>query len=174
MNAHDAKDLCKKWLTSLSTNKDTTTSELGRIIFGLSSSKQKLEEDLPDDQDEVLLTSKRDLCLTLLLSSLDANIMRSLAELEGMPSDVLTMIPKATSLGRYLPHQMMAVLVLAKQYLSLRRIHPSLLAIQDVTRLQLDGYLLSCSSVKERGSSLVLRRSHLMGILKSGPRSALN
>ena len=76
MNAHDAKDLCKKWLTSLSTNKDTTTSELGRIIFGLSSSKQKLEEDLPDDQDEVLLTSKRDLCLTLLLSSLDANIMR--------------------------------------------------------------------------------------------------
>ena len=135
----------------LSTNKDTKTSELGNIIFGLSSSKQKLEEDLPGNQDEDLLTSKRDFCLTLITSSLAVNGMRSLAYLEGMPSDLLTMIPKATLLGRYIPHQMVAVLVLAKQYLSLRRIHPSLPDIQDVRRLQLYGYLSSWSSVKGKG-----------------------
>ena len=77
--------------------------------------------------------------------------MRSLADLEGIPSNVLTIIPKATLIGWYLPHQMMAVLVLAKQYLSLRCIHPSLPDIQDVTRQQLDGYLLSWSYVKGKG-----------------------
>ena len=68
-----------------------------------------------------------------------------------MPSDLIAVIPKATSLGRYLPHQMMAVLVLAKKYLSLRCIHPRLLDIEDVTRLQLDIYLSPWSSVKVKG-----------------------
>ena len=68
-----------------------------------------------------------------------------------MPSDLIAVIPKATSLGRYLPHQMMAVLVLAKKYLSLRCIHPSLPDIKDVTRLQLDSYLSSWNSVKGKG-----------------------
>ena len=77
--------------------------------------------------------------------------MRSLADLEGMPTDLITVIPKATFLGRYMPHQMVSVLVLVKQYLSLRRIHSSLPDIQDVTRLQLDGYLSSWSSVKGKG-----------------------
>ena len=46
---------------------------------------------------------------------------------------------------------MVFVLVLVKQYLSLRRIHSSLPAIQDVMRVQLDGYMSSWSSVKGKG-----------------------
>ena len=126
-------------------------SELVRIIFGLSSSKQKLEEEYLGNLDEAVLNSKRDTCLTLLTSSLAANGMRFLADLEGMPSDLISMILKATLLGRYLPHKMMAVLVLSKQYLSLRCIHPSLPDIEDVTRLQLDSYLSSWKSVKGKG-----------------------
>ena len=77
--------------------------------------------------------------------------MRSLAYLEGIPSYLITMIPKATSLGRFMPHQMVAVLLLVKQYLPLRSFHPSLQAIKDFTRLQLDGYLSSWISVKGKG-----------------------
>ena len=76
-----------------------------------------------------ILISKRDMCLTLLTSSLAANGMWSLADLEGIPSDLITMISEATLLGGYLPHQMMVLLVLAKQYISLMCIHPSLRAI---------------------------------------------
>ena len=151
MPAHDAKELCKKWSAALSTSKDTTVGDLGRIIFGLSSSKQKLEADFLGNLDGAVLNSKRDICIILLTSSIAANGMRSLADLEGMPNDLIDMIPKATSLGRYLPHQMMAVLVLSKQYLSLMCIHPSLPDIEDVTRLQLDSYLSFWSSVKGKG-----------------------
>ena len=42
MPAHDAKELCKKWSAALSTSEDTAVGEQGRIIFGISSSKQKL------------------------------------------------------------------------------------------------------------------------------------
>ena len=90
-------------------------SELGRIIFGISSSKQKLEEDFPGNLDGDVLNRKRDTCLTLLTSSLAANGMRSPADLDGIPSGLIAIILKATSLGRYLPHQIMAVLVLANQ-----------------------------------------------------------
>ena len=45
---------------------------------------------------------------------------------------------------------MMAPLVSVKEYLSLRHIHPSLLGIRDVTRLQLDSYLSSWSSAKQK------------------------
>ena len=135
MTSNDAKYLTKKWLKGLSTDKYNSTSELGRLIFGLSSSNQKLEKDLFDDPDKDLLTRRKYLCLTLLTFSLTVNDMRSLSDLEGMPSNLITMILKATSLGRYMPHQMVAVIVLVKQYLSLRRFHPSLPAIKDVTRL---------------------------------------
>ena len=45
---------------------------------------------------------------------------------------------------------MVAPLVLAKENLRLRRIHPSLPGIRDVTRLQLDSYLLSWSYAKQK------------------------
>ena len=71
--AHDAKDLYKKWSEALSTSEDTTMSELGGIIFGLSSSKQKLEEDFLGNLYGDAINSKRYTCLTLLTSSLAAN-----------------------------------------------------------------------------------------------------
>ena len=97
ITVNDAKSLTKKWLEALSTDQDLSSSELARLIFGLSSSKQKLEEDLADDPDGDL-TSRKDSCLTLLTSSLTINGMRSLADIEGMPTNLITMIPKATSL----------------------------------------------------------------------------
>ena len=129
---------------------------------------------LVGDHNETALNQMKYLCLTLFIYSRNANGMQTLADLERMPSDLASMIPKSPWLGWYLPHPLVAALVLAYKYLSLRRIHPSYPYIQYVMRLQLDSYLLSCSYVKGRGISLVLRRSHLMGILRAGPRFALN
>ena len=56
MPAHDAKELCKKWSAALSTSKDTTVGDLGRIIFGLSSLKQNLEEGFLGNLDGAFLT----------------------------------------------------------------------------------------------------------------------
>ena len=95
---NDAKSLFKEWLEALYTDQDLSSSELARLIFGLSTPKQKLEEDLAEDPYGYL-TSRKGSCLTLLLSSLTNNGMRLLADLEGIPADMITMIPKATSLG---------------------------------------------------------------------------
>ena len=98
---------------------------MDRIAFDISYSKTRLETVLAGDHNLILLNLKKDACLSLLTSSLTANGMRKLADLEGMPSDLVSMIPKIPSLGRYLPHSMVASLVFSKQYLSLRRIHTS-------------------------------------------------
>ena len=74
---NEAKSLTKKWLEALSTDQDPKRSELARLIFGLSYSKEKLEEDLADDPRGDL-TSRKDTCLTLLTSSLTHNDLRSL------------------------------------------------------------------------------------------------
>ena len=142
---NDAKSLTKKWREALSTDKDPKSSELASLIFGLSYSKEKLEEDLAGDPCGDL-TSRKDTCITLLTSSLTHNDLRSLGDLEGMQDNMITNILKATSLRRYMPNTMVSVLVLVKQYLSLKSIRPSLPAIKDVTRLQLDGYMSSWSA----------------------------
>ena len=67
-----AKTLSKKWVEALSTDQDPKRSELAMLIFGLSSSKEKLEEDFADDLDGVLDDGK-DTYLTLLTSSLTRN-----------------------------------------------------------------------------------------------------
>ena len=68
-----------------------------------------------------------------------------------MHGNMITNISKATSLRRYMPNTMVSVLVLVKQHLSLKSIHPRLPAIQDITRLQLDGYMSSWCYVKGKG-----------------------
>ena len=141
MPANEVKEQHKIWLEALSTNEDTRVCDLARIVFDLSSLNIRLETVLAGDHNLLVLNLKEDSCLSLLTSSLTANGMRMLADPDGMPSDLVSMIPKVTSLGRYLPHYMMASLVLANKYLRLRRIHPSLPAIQDVTRLHLDSYM---------------------------------
>ena len=151
MPDNEVKDYHKKWLESLSTTGDTAVCYLARIVFDISSVKGRLEEVLVGDHNKAALNQNKYSCLNLLTSYLTANGMRTIADLEGMPGDLVSMIPKIPWISRYLPHPMVAALVLAKQYLSLRRIHPSLPAIQDVTRLQLDSYLSSWSSIKGRG-----------------------
>ena len=46
---------------------------------------------------------------------------------------------------------MVGPLILAKQYLSLRHVNPSLLDIRDVTHTQLERYLSSWSSANQKG-----------------------
>ena len=151
MPSNEVKDQHKRWLEALSTTDNTMVCELARILFDISSLKTRLEAVLAGDRNLIEITRKKDSCLSLLTSLLTANGMRTLADLEGMPNDLVSMITQVPFLGRYLPHSMVASLVLVKEYLSLRRIHPSLPAIQDITRLQLDSYLSSWSSAKQKG-----------------------
>ena len=121
---NEAKTLSKKWVEALSTDQDPKRSELARLIFGLSSSKEKLERDLADDLGGDL-TSRKGTCLTLLTSSLTHNHLRSLGDLRGMQDNMITNISKATSPRRYMPNTMVSTLVIVKQYLSLKSIYPS-------------------------------------------------
>ena len=114
MPTNEVKDQHKLWLEALSTSNDTTVCELASIIFDISSSKTRLEAVLAGDRSEEELTRKKEMCLSLSTSSLTANGMRTLADLEGMPHDVVSMIPKVPSNGRYLPHSMVAPLVSVK------------------------------------------------------------
>ena len=148
MPTNEVKDQHKMWLEALYTSDNTTVCELASIIFDISSTKTRLEVVLAGDRSEEELTRKKESRLSLITYPLTANGMRTLAELEGMPHDLVYMIPKVPSNGRYLPHYMVAPMVLVKEYLSLRHIHPSLPGIRDVTRLQLDSYLSSWSSAK--------------------------
>ena len=174
MPANEVKDQHKHWLEALSTTDDTMVCDLDRIVFHLSYLKTRLEAVLAGDCNLIDLTRKRDSCLSLLTSSLTANGMRTLADLEGMPNDLVSTITKVPFLGRYLPHSMAASLVLAKEYLSLRRIHPNLPAIQDVTRLQLDSYLSSWSSAKKKGLFPCYEKVAFDGNSESWPAFALN
>ena len=114
VTANDSKTLSKKWAEALSTDKDPERSELAMLIFGLSSSKEKLEEDFVDDPDGVL-DERKDTCLTLLTSSLTRNDLRSLGDLRLMQETLLTNISKATSLGSYMPNTMVSTLVMVKK-----------------------------------------------------------
>ena len=109
----EVKDHHKKWLDALSTTENTAVCGLVRIVFDLSSVKEMLEEVLVCDLNKTVLNKKKDSCLSLFTSSLAANGMRTLADLEGMPSDLVSMIPKIPWLGQYLPHPLVAALILA-------------------------------------------------------------
>ena len=151
MSTNEVKDQHNAWLAALSTSNDTTVCELAGIIFDLSCSRTRLETVLAGENNAAELKSKKDTCLSLLTSSLTANGIRSLAYLEGMPLGLVSLIPKVPFNGWYLPHYMVAPLVLVREYLGLRRVHPSLPGIRELTRLQLDIHLSSWSSAKHKG-----------------------
>ena len=100
MPNNEVKDQHKLWSDALSTSDNTPVCELASIIFDLSSSNTRLEVVLAGDRRESELTRKKETCLYLLTSSLKANGMRTLADLEGMPHDLVSMIPKVPSNGR--------------------------------------------------------------------------
>ena len=77
--------------------------------------------------------------------------MTMLEDLEATPLSLVSGIPKVPFNGRYLPPSMVGSLILAKEYLSLRRVHPSLPDIRDLTRTQLERYISSWSSAKQKG-----------------------
>ena len=138
------------WAKALSTKRDPKISKLAMLIFGLSPSREKLEEDFADARTGVL-SDRKETCLTLLTSSLTCNDLRSLGDLGLMQETLLTKISKATSSYRYMPNTTVSKLVMVKKYLSLKCIHPRLPAIADVSRLQLVGYMGSWDAVKSKG-----------------------
>ena len=80
VTADDAKTPSEIWAKALSTKRDPEISKLAMLIFGLSPSREKLENDLADDRVGVLY-DRKDTCLTLLTSSLTRNDLRSLGDL---------------------------------------------------------------------------------------------
>ena len=151
MSTNEVKDQHNAWLAALYTSDDTTVCELAGIIFDLSCSRTRLEAVLAGEENAEALKVKKDTCLSLLKSYLTANGMQSLANIYGMPFGLVSLISKVPFNGRYLPPSMVAPLVSVREYLGLRRAHPSLPGIRELTRLQLDSYLSSWSSAKQKG-----------------------
>ena len=132
----DAKTPQQMWAVALDSDSDPKIISLAKLIFDLSPHKEKLERDFASYTDGIP-TSKIDTCLTLFTLSLTRNDLRSLGDLGMMQETIVTNISKVTSSLRYMPNTLVLVLVMVKKYLSLKCIHPSLPAIEDVTRLQL-------------------------------------
>ena len=151
MSTNEVKDQHNAWLATLSTPDYTMVCELAGVIFDHSCSRTRLEAVLAGEGNAAALKGKEYTCLFLLASSLTANGMRSLADLEGMPLGLVSLIPKVPFNGRYLPHSIVAPLVLVREYLGLRCVHPSLPGIRELTRLHLDSYLSSWSSANQKG-----------------------
>ena len=77
--------------------------------------------------------------------------MTTLDNLEATPLSLVSGIPKVPFNVRHLPPSMVGPLISAREYLSLRRVHPSLPEIRELTRTQLERYLLLWSSAKHKG-----------------------
>ena len=103
--------------------------------------KDRLEAMLVGPDQKAKLIEKKFECLSILASSLARNGMTTLEDREATPLSLVSGIPKVPFNGWYLPPSMVGPLVLAKEYLSLRRVRPSLPVIRDVTRTQLERYL---------------------------------
>ena len=61
------------WAAALLTGNEPSVFDLAVIVFGLSSSKDRLEAMMAGDNREEELKAKKDECLSLLTSSLLAN-----------------------------------------------------------------------------------------------------
>ena len=151
MSTNEVKTHHDLWVAALFTGNEPSMCELDIVIFGLSFSKDRLEAILAGSDHETKLTDKKDACLSLLTSSLTSNGMTTLEDLEATPLSLVSGIPEVSFNGRYLPPSMVGPLISAKDYLSLRRIHPSLSDIRELTLTQLERYLSPWSSAKQKG-----------------------
>ena len=139
------------WVSALFTGNEPSVCDLATVIFGLPFSKDKIETSLAGTGHEAKLKAKKDECLSLLTSSLATNGMATLEDLEATPLALVSDIQNVPFKGRYLPPSMMGTLISAKEYLSLARVHPSIPDIRELTHTQLERYLSSWSSAKQKG-----------------------
>ena len=77
--------------------------------------------------------------------------MTKLDDLEATPLALVSGIQMVPFNGRYLPPSMVGPLISAKAYLSLERVHPGLPEITGLTRTQLERYISSWTSAKQKG-----------------------
>ena len=149
-------------------------SDIARLVLGLSSDGVRLEK-LGSGSDGIgaNIETKKDVCLSLLMSSLLANGLESLVDLEANPLEFVSGIHKVPFCGCYLPSSMVGVLTNVKKYPSLARDYPGIIPVVDLKRVTLEQYLSSWTSAKQRVSSLLRRGSHFMEILRAGLSSAL-
>ena len=117
---HDA------WVSALFTGDEPSVCDMANVIFGLSFSKDSLEAMIVGIDHKTTFTAKKSKCLSLVTSSLATNGMTTLEDLEATPLALVSGIPKVPFNGRYLPPLMVGPFILAKEYLSLRRVRPSL------------------------------------------------
>ena len=151
MSTNEVKDQHNAWVVDLSAGDDTPLCELAYIIFDISFSGIRLEFLFAGDAHREELKVKKATCLSLLTSSLTSIGMWTLEELEGTPLSLVSLIPKVPFNCRCLPPSMVAPLVSAREYLGLRRVHPGLPDLMELTRLKIDMYLSSWSSAKQKG-----------------------
>ena len=93
VQAHD-------WCYALQTEVEPSISDLDRIVFGLSSDQYRLEK-LGDGHDEKgkNLGEMKDVCLSLLMSSLLANGLTLLLDIEATPLELVSGIHKVLFCG---------------------------------------------------------------------------
>ena len=103
------------WALSLLTGNESSVRNLAVVVFGLSSSKARLEAMSEGDGCEAQLQAKKDTCHYLLTSSILANGITTLEYLEVTPLALVHGIYKVPFIGRYLPPPMVGPLVSAKE-----------------------------------------------------------
>ena len=100
MSSNEVKAQHKDWAAALFTGNEPSGCDLDVVIFGLSSSKGRLETMIVGDGREVKIKEKKDACLSLLTSSLITNGMTTIYDLEVTPLVLVSVIQKMTSNGR--------------------------------------------------------------------------
>ena len=174
MVSYSVKDQAKAWAEALQTGTEPAILDLARIVFGLSSDLDRLEKlGIGHDSKGKSLGEKKDACIFLLASSLVADGLASLSDLEANPLELVSGIHKVHFCCCYLPSSMVGVLTNVKKYPSLDRDYPGIIPVVDLKRVTLERYLSSWTSAKQRVSSLLRRGSHFMAILRAGLSSAL-
>ena len=116
--------------------------DLDRIVFGLSSDQYRLEK-LGDGQDGKgkNLGEMKDVCLSLLMSSLLANGLTLLLDIEATPLELVSGIHKVHFCGCYVPSSIARVIISVKKYLSLARAYPGLPPVVYLKQVTLERYL---------------------------------
>ena len=117
MSSNEVKAQYKDWSAALFIGNKPSVYDLAVVIFGLSSSKDRLETMIVDDGREAKLKEKKDTFLSLLTSSLIINGMTTLYDWEATPLALVSGIQKVPFNGQYLPPSMVLPLISAKAYL---------------------------------------------------------
>ena len=145
-------------------------SDIARLVLGLSSDGVRLEK-LGSGSDGIgaNIETKKDVCLSLLMSSLLANGLESLVDLEANPLEFVSGIHKVPFCGCYLPSSMVGVLISVNKYLILACAYPGLLPVVDLQIVTLERYLSYWTSAKKMGLLTCKENIKFDGVYENWP-----